>query len=128
MLKCLALLLAFATTAFAARTPTAEIEALIAYVGHLENVAFVRNGTAHTTAEAIAHLRLKWDRQKDDVRTAEDFIRLCATESSMSGDPYLIRFADGHEERCAQVLLRQLKVLRTPPAAPAAAPAHSGAT
>ena len=37
------------------------------------------------------HLRLKLRAAGSRVSTAEDFIRYCATESSVSGKPYEIR-------------------------------------
>jgi len=103
------------TVAAAAAEPGAEIEALLAYVGNLDGAAFLRNGSSHTPAEAASHLRLKWSNQRGGIATAEDFVRLCGTKSSLSGRAYLIRFADGREEPAAQVLLRQLQVIRRAP-------------
>ncbi|HVU15858.1 MAG TPA: DUF5329 family protein [Candidatus Didemnitutus sp.] len=97
--------------------PRDEIEALAHFLGHLDGADFVRNGSTHTAAEAEAHLRLKWKNQSDQIVTAEDFIRLCGTGSSMTGQPYLIRFKDGHEEPCAVVLQRELKAIRNKAAA-----------
>lgn len=42
------------------------------------------------------------------MKTAEDFIRYCATQSSMSGQPYEIRFADGRVVKTAQYLQQKL--------------------
>lgn len=93
-----------------------EIESLLHYIGGLHDAVFIRNGDEHTPTEAESHLRLKWSHQKDEIKTAEDFIRLCGTKSSMSGKAYAIRFADGHEEPAAEVLLKQLAVIRAPKA------------
>ena len=114
MLKYLAVLLVLGARAVAA--PVDEIEALLTYVGKLEGASFIRNGDAHTPAEAVDHLRTKWMAQKGQIKSAEDFVRLCATKSILSGKPYTIRFADGHEEEAAQVLFKQLKIIRRPPA------------
>jgi hypothetical protein len=111
MLKYLALF--FAITAGAVAAPVKEIEALLSYVGTLEGASFIRNGEAYSPAEAASHLRLKCTKQKGQIVSAEDFIRLCGTKSTVSGKPYLIRFADGREEEAAQVLLKQLKVIRS---------------
>jgi len=92
--------------------PSDEIEPLLHYVGVLDGASFVRNGSAHTPKEAEAHLRLKWNNQKTQISSAEDFIRLCATKSSMSGKVYIIRFKDGHEEEAASVLAKQLALIR----------------
>ena len=114
MLKYFLLLIALAGGAAAA--PVDEIEGLLAYVGNLEGASFVRNGDAHTPAEAVAHLRTKWSAQKKQIQSAEDFIRLCATSSTVSGKPYTIRFSDGHEEKAGELLLKQLKMIRSAPA------------
>jgi len=105
-------ILLFATVVGAAAAPVDEIEALLAFVGGLEGASFIRNGAAHTPAEAVSHLRMKWTMQKKQIASAEDFIRLCGTKSDMSGNAYLIRFPDAHEEEVAQVLLKQLKIIR----------------
>lgn len=74
---------------------TAKIQYLIASVEALEGARFIRNGREYDTRAASNHLRLKLKTAGDKVRTAEDFINLCASKSSMTGEPYLIRFADG---------------------------------
>jgi hypothetical protein len=72
-----------------------KIEYLIAAIGTLQNAQFVRNGTAYDAQAAADHLRLKLKNAGARVKTAEDFIRYCATGSSVSGKPYLIRYSDG---------------------------------
>ena len=98
----------------ASRAPhVVEIEALLAYVAGLEGAVFLRNGSAHTAAEAAAHLRLKWERQEARIRSAEDFIERCASRSFLTGKPYQIRMPDG-KVRDAEGLLREmLKGLRS---------------
>ena len=73
----------------------ARIENLIASVEALEGAKFIRNGREYEARAASSHLRLKLRGVGDRVKTAEDFITLCASKSSMSGEPYLIRLADG---------------------------------
>jgi hypothetical protein len=92
-----ALLAAPALAATASAREQARIEGLMAAVGRLRGATFIRNGSEHTAAEAAEHLRLKWKNAGKRVRTAEDFIRYCATQSSMSGRRYRIRLADGRE-------------------------------
>jgi len=72
-----------------------RIEYLIAAIETLTNAQFVRNGTAYDAKDAADHLRLKLRAAGSRVATAEDFIRLCASVSSVSGLPYQIKFADG---------------------------------
>jgi hypothetical protein len=90
-------------------TETQRIEALITAVGRLEGATFIRNGSEHTAAEAASHLRLKWKNAGKRVRTAEDFIRWCATGSSMSGRKYRIRLADGREMDSADWFTAELR-------------------
>jgi len=74
---------------------TAKIQYLIASVEALEGARFIRNGLEYDTRAASNHLRLKLKTAGDKVRTAEDFISFCSSKSSMTGEPYFIRFADG---------------------------------
>jgi Fe-S oxidoreductase len=99
-------------------TETAKIEALIASVQHLPGAVFIRNGSEHDAVRAADHLRLKWKNVGKRVKTAEDFIRLCATGSSMSGKKYQIRFADGRTVDSAQYLHEQLRRIETGTAKP----------
>jgi hypothetical protein len=72
-----------------------RIAYLIASVETLQGAQFIRNGTAYNAKAAAEHLRLKLRLAGSRVATAEDFIRLCASSSSVSGTPYQIRFTDG---------------------------------
>ncbi len=92
------LLLAIGAAANAGGTTPLEarkIEYLIAAIETLPNAQFIRNGTAYDAQGAADHLRLKLQNAGARVATAEDFIRVCASVSSISGLPYQIRFADG---------------------------------
>jgi hypothetical protein len=73
-----------------------KIEYLITAIETLPNALFIRNGTAYDAKNAADHIRLKLQKAGSRVATARDFIRLCASVSSVSGSPYQIRFADGH--------------------------------
>jgi len=95
----LSLLLLLASVAAFADGPdpleAGKIGTLIAAVENLQGAVFIRNGSEHTPREAAEHLRLKLGKAGRRVRTAEDFIRYCASRSSLSGKPYLIRYEDG---------------------------------
>lgn len=73
----------------------AKIRYLIASVETLEGAKFIRNGREYDARSAASHLRLKLKNAGYRVRTAEDFIKFCGSKSSMTGEPYLIRFTDG---------------------------------
>ncbi len=85
-----------------------KISYLIAEVGNLKGAKFVRNGKVYGVAEAVEHLNLKRRTAGSRIKTAEDFIRYCATASSVSGQPYLIRLADGHTLQSAEFLRERL--------------------
>ena len=74
-----------------------KIEALIAAVEAHPDAVFIRNGREHRAAQAAAHLRMKWRRAGERIRTADDFITHLASASSLTGRKYRIRFADGRE-------------------------------
>lgn len=72
-----------------------KIEELIAAVEDMDGAVFIRNRALYTPREAAQHMRRKLGQAGNRVETAEDFIELCATQSSVTGRKYLIRFADG---------------------------------
>ena len=115
----LALLLpVIALAAAPAMDETHKIEALIAAVEKDSGAIFIRNGKEHNAAAAASHLRLKWKNAGKRVHSAEDFIRYCATGSSMSGKPYRIRLADGRELDSADYFHAQLRRIKAAPALP----------
>jgi Family of unknown function (DUF5329) len=70
----------------------AEIDFLLAAIGD-SRCEFFRNGDWHDASHAQAHVREKYRLlvARDRVRTAEEFIELAATRSSLSGRAYAIR-------------------------------------
>lgn len=104
-------LLAFASLANAVDRPPAEdarIEYLLAVVASLHDTEFIRNGKAYDGAAAVRHLREKLELAGSRVKTAEDFIRYCGSQSSVSGKPYEIRFPDGRVVLSADFLQQKL--------------------
>jgi hypothetical protein len=94
----LALVLAFGFVAHTFATESLEqtVGYLIDYVGK-SNVTFIRNGVSHTPAEAVDHIKAKYEHFKSEIKTPEDFIRLAASKSLQTGKPYLVRTPDGKE-------------------------------
>jgi hypothetical protein len=111
-LWCLVGLIAVGAEEANQRSAVTEIDSLVSFVGRQSGIAFIRNSTAHDAAEAERHLRLKWRRAGTRVKTAEDFIKYCATRSSFTGTPYRVRFSDGTIKTSEEVLLAQLRHLR----------------
>jgi hypothetical protein len=56
---------------------------------------FIRNGQNYDAQQARAHLRSKYKYFKSQIQTPEDFIRLAATKSEITGKPYQVRTRDG---------------------------------
>jgi hypothetical protein len=118
MARCLLLALVSAAlimpSAVAAAPSPAEaqrIEHLIRSVERLANAKFVRNGSEYDAAKAADHLRLKLREAGPRVASAEDFIRLCGSRSSVSGKPYQIVFNDGTRLTSEAFLRARLKEL-----------------
>jgi len=77
-----------------------SLEQTIAFLFHrieTTDATFIRNGQAHTPQEAVRHVRDKYEHFKGQIKTPEDFIRLAATKSLLTGQPYLVRTGDGKE-------------------------------
>jgi hypothetical protein len=73
----------------------ARIDFLIREVETSRDLAFIRNGSEHDGAAAAEHLRRKLDHAGERLKTAEEFIKHCASESSISRRNYKVRTADG---------------------------------
>jgi hypothetical protein len=71
---------------------TAEIDYLLAAMGN-SGCEFFRNGDWSDAHKAQAHLgkKYQWLLARDRVTTAEEFIELAGTRSSLSGQAYAVR-------------------------------------
>jgi hypothetical protein len=107
-----ALLFTLAGETFATESLDQTINYLIDYVGK-SNATFIRNGQAHTPAEAVTHIKAKYDHFKPEIKTPEDFIRLAASKSLLTGKPYLVKTPDGKEIHLDAWLTDALKEYRT---------------
>ena len=85
-----------------------KIEFLISSVENLKGAKFIRNGSEYDGKEAAEHLRMKLQNALV-VETADDFIRLCASKSSISGKPYMIRTSDGKTIKSEEYFREKLK-------------------
>jgi hypothetical protein len=86
---------------------------LIAIVGSLEDVTFLKNGTEIEPHRFARHLREKWDVHKSKIRSARDFISLAASYSSVSGQFYMARLAGGQKVRVNEMLWAHLDRLES---------------
>jgi Family of unknown function (DUF5329) len=90
-----------------------EIEAMLTALKS-SGCQFNRNGTWHSGAEAQAHLtkKLTYLVDKNLINSAEEFIALGASTSSVSGKPYQVRCGAAPALDSKLWLLDQLKALR----------------
>jgi len=73
---------------------------------------FIRNNKEHTAVEAAAHMQRKYEHFNDKIKTPEDFIRLTATKSLMTGKLYYVRLKDGEKLTAEAWLLQALEAYR----------------
>jgi hypothetical protein len=73
-----------------------SIKFLLDYVAK-SDATFIRNGQTHTPPEAANHIKAKYEHFRNEIKTPEDFIRLSASKSLLTGQPYLVRTHDGKE-------------------------------
>ena len=87
-----------------------EVNYLLEFVAS-SSCEFQRNDSRHDPGSAADHLRLKYNRGKRYVNSAEQFIDRLASESSWTGKPYAVT-CDGVEEPTADWLHRALDQYR----------------
>ncbi|MGE3153276.1 MAG: DUF5329 family protein [Nitrospiraceae bacterium] len=88
-----------------------KIEALLASLKDISGAVFIRNGRDYDAGKAIDHLKRKLTAAGSRVNSAEDFIVCCATGSSISGEPYRIKFPDGRLVNSADYFRAKLNEL-----------------
>ena len=106
----LAIAIVFALTPEKARGELLEqtINYLLDYVTK-SDATFIRNGQTHTPQEAVNHIKAKYEHFKNEIKTPEDFIRLSASKSLLTGQPYLVRTKGGKEMELSVWLTDALK-------------------
>ena len=86
-----------------------KIDFLISSVENFKGAKFIRNGTEYDGKKAAEHLRMKLKSAGGRVQTADDFIRLCASKSFITGKPYMIRSSDGKTITSEEYFRKKLK-------------------
>jgi hypothetical protein len=106
----IAVLILFSAAAYAiTQVENDKIQYLITSVENLDGSKFIRNGSEYSAKDAASHLRMKLQKAGSRVKTADDFIRLCASQSYLSGEPYYIQFADGKTVKTEDYFRDRLK-------------------
>lgn len=90
-----------------------EISHLLSRLG-ASGCQFNRNGTWHDATKAVEHINTKYEylRKRNLVPSTEAFIERAASESSMSGKPYLVKCGSGPETPSADWLRQELRRYR----------------
>jgi hypothetical protein len=99
------------SSASAAESTEQTIDYLLKYIAD-SNAVFIRNGAEHPAPEAVEHVKAKYEHFKKDIKTPEDFIRLAATKSLLTGKLYLLRLQGGKERRLDEWLTEALAAHR----------------
>ena len=86
------------------------IHYLLSYVTNTDKI-FIRNNQKYSGSEAAGHMQKKYAHYRDKIKTPEDFIKLAASKSLISGKPYLI-IVDNNKVRTAKWLLAILEEYR----------------
>ena len=87
------------------------IHYLLAFVKESE-CRFFRNDKEHSAGEAAAHMQRKYEHFKNEIKTAEEFIRLAATKSLMTGRLYYVKLKNGEKMTSEAWLLQALDTYR----------------
>lgn len=93
------------------QTQAHRIQKLIESLNKLENAKFIRNGKEHVVSEAIDHITKKWKWKQDQIKSANEFINIVGTKSSMTGKPYLIKMQSGKIIKLESWFRKELKAI-----------------
>lgn len=88
------------------------INYLLRYVEESQ-CTFIRNDEEHSSKFAAEHIRNKYDYFRDRINTPEEFIKLCATKSTISGERYLVRCGRNRQIPSAEWLTEELNKYRS---------------
>jgi hypothetical protein len=86
-----------------------KIARLIDGVASEPGVAFIRNGTPHSGAEAANQLNRKYQSAGGKGITARQFIEKIASRSSLSGEEYRVKLPDDSERSAGEWLTERLQ-------------------
>jgi hypothetical protein len=87
-----------------------KIEFLLSSLENLKGAKFIRNGSEYDDGKAAAaHLRMKLQYAGSRVQTADDFIKLCASRSYITGKPYMIWLPNGKTIKSEEYFREKLK-------------------
>ena len=88
-----------------------EIKHLLNYI-KTTACDYERNGLTYKGSEAVVHVQRKYDYFKAKINSAEDFVRLCATKSELTGQAYQVQCPNQAKQTSAAWLLKELQQVR----------------
>ena len=88
-----------------------EIDHLLEFVAST-TCQYERNGSVYDGARAVKHINRKYEYFKDEINSAEDFIKYSATRSKMSGKKYTIQCPGKEAVYASDWLLAELQAFR----------------
>lgn len=106
----MAVLVLYAPPPALADSMAAEIDHLIGFIAG-SPCLFIRNGVVYDGAQAVGHIKDKYEYYSADIRSAEDFIARAASKSEWSGKPYFVQ-CGAAEIPAAQWLTQELSAFR----------------
>lgn len=101
----------FAETGAESENLEKAINYLLSFVEQSDCI-FIRNNREYPASQAVGHMQRKYDYFKSKIKSPEDFIRLTATKSLMSGQPYMVKTKAGILMTSETWLLNALKTYR----------------
>jgi hypothetical protein len=101
----------FAETGAKSENLEAAINYLLSFVEQSDCI-FIRNNREYPARQAVGHMQRKYDHFKSKIKSPEDFIRLTATKSLMSGKPYMVKTKAGILMTSETWLLNALETFR----------------
>lgn len=112
----------FIAPAAAAELPESARREITELMARIEQSAceFNRSGTWYSGAQARQHLQRKYTylAERGKLATAEDFVSMAASRSSITGEPYLIRCGSAAPVPSSAWLDAELRRLRSSNTAP----------
>lgn len=97
-----------ATSRPGAMSEDEKIEALIDAVSRTKDVTFIRNGSEYNASAAAQLMQYKWNRDRRQIKTARDFVRVAGTKSSTTGRIYEVRLKVGRVVSSEEFLMGKL--------------------
>ena len=93
------------------RQVDAEIDHLLQYI-RSSGCMFIRNGKEHDPKATVQHIMVKYNYFKKEIESAERFIELCASKSTVTHTSYKISCAGQPQSESKAWLLQELSNFR----------------